>query len=115
MVYRHGKQKACRLWGGVMDNRELTIKYNIDWNGKPYSTDDRNPKGVMNLFLDRVFQTYKTKAGVEKCFDVTHRRKILKFIIQVGSDENIQQLHNYLAEYSKLWLKEYEKILAERR
>lgn len=98
-----------------MKNRELTIKYNIDWNGKPYSTNDQNPKGVMKLFLDRVFETYKTKAGVEKCFAVVPTRKILKFIIQAGSDENIKQLHDYLAEYSKLWLKEYEKILAERR
>lgn len=97
-----------------MISNELIIKYNINWNGKPYSTNDLHPQGVMRFYLDQVFQTYRTKAGFEKCLNVVHRRKILKFIIQAGSQENIEQLHNWLKENSRLWLTEYEKLIQKR-
>lgn len=93
-----------------MDEKKLTIKYCIGWNGKPKSTDDSDPQGVMEIYLDKAFETYKTNAGVEKCFQVVNRRKIIKFILQVGSDENIEQLHEWFKNNSKLWLKEFKKL-----
>ena len=93
-----------------MTDNKLTLKYNIDWNSKPYSTNDLYPKGTMNLYLNKVFQTYKTKAGKEKCLNVIHNRKIMKFIIQAGSQENIEHFEKWLKENSKLWLQEFEKI-----
>lgn len=97
-----------------MDSNKLTIKYNVDWNGKPCSTKDQHPKGVMQIYLDQAFQTYKTKAEKEKCLDLTERRKLMKFIIQAGSDENIEQFKSWLNENSKLWLSEFEKLIVKR-
>lgn len=94
-----------------MDEHELIIKYNIDWNGKPCSTNDTHPTGIMRIHLDKAFQTYKTKSGDEKCLEVVHRRKLLKFILQVGGEDQIEQLHTWLKQNSKLWLKEFEKML----
>lgn len=94
-----------------MNGYKIVINYNIDkWDNKPYSTIDVHPQGVMKLYLDKVFQTYKTKAGKEKCLNVRQSRKILKFIIQAGSEENIEQLHEWLKENSKLWLIEFQKL-----
>lgn len=94
-----------------MDKDNLIIKYNIDkWTKRPYSTNDPHPQGVMQLYLDKVFQTWETKTGKEKCLDVVHNRKIMKFIIQAGSEENIEQLHEWLKENSKLWLVEFQKL-----
>jgi hypothetical protein len=94
-----------------MGETELIIKYNTDHYGKPYSTNDPHPKGVMRIYLDKAFTTYKTKAGVEKCLELVHRRKMMNFIIQTGSEEQIEQLHNWLKQNSKLWLKEFEKVV----
>lgn len=97
-----------------MGENELIIKYNIDWNGKPYSTSDPHPTGTMRIHLDKAFQTYKTKADVEKCAEVVHRRKLMKFILQAGSEEQVDQLHTWLKQNSKPWLKEFEKLLAKK-
>jgi hypothetical protein len=94
-----------------MDGNELIIKYNIGWNGKPYSTNDPHPTGTMRIHLDKAFQTKKTKADVEKCVELVHRRKLMKFIIQAGSEENIDHLQSWLKQNSKLWLQEFEKLL----
>jgi len=88
----------------------LILKYNIDRSGRPYNTQDDKPQGMMEIHLFNVFETYETKSGVEKCFDLVNRRKILKLIIQGGSYENYNHLHDFLKEYSELWLKEFEKI-----
>lgn len=93
-----------------MTDNKLTLKYNIDWNGKPCSTNDPHLTGVMQIYLDQAFQTYKTKAEKEKCLDVVQRRKPMKFIIQAGSEENIEQFHNWLKGNSRLWLAEFEKL-----
>lgn len=94
-----------------MNGHKLVINYNIDkWNKRPYSTIDVHPQGVMQLYLDKVFQTHKTKAGKEKPLNVVHNRKILKFIIQAGSEENIEQLHEWLKKNSKVWLVEFQKL-----
>lgn len=110
MVYNLCKEKIIRFWGDLMDENILIIKYNTDWNGKPYSTNDPHPKGVMQLYLDKTFKTKKTKAGKEKCLNVAHRRKLMKFIIQAGSEQNIEQLNNWLKKNSKLWLAEFKKL-----
>lgn len=95
-----------------MESEKLIIKYNIDrWNKRPYSTNDLHPQGIMQLYLDKAFQTWKTKAGKEKCLDVVHGRKLMKFIIQAGSQENIEQLEKWLKENSKSWLLEFEKLV----
>ncbi len=93
-----------------MDENILIIKYNIGWNGKPCSTNDSHPKGTMQIYLNRAFQTYMTSTKKEKCLDVIQRRKLMKFIIQVGSEENIEQFHNWLKGNSRLWLAEFEKL-----
>jgi hypothetical protein len=93
-----------------MDGNKLIIKYSIGWDGKPHSTNDPHPQGVMQLYLDQAFQTWETKAGKEKCLDVVHGRKLMKFIIQAGSNENIEQLRNWLKQHQKLWLAEFEKL-----
>lgn len=93
-----------------MDENILIIKYNIGWNGKPCSTNDPHPTGVMQIYLDQAFQTYMTSTKKEKCLDVVQRRKLMKFIIQAGSEENIEQFHNWLKGNSRLWLVEFEKL-----
>ena len=61
-----------------------------------------------------IFQTYKQQSGKskgkERCLNVMHNRKIMKFIIQAGSKQNIEELEKWLKNNSKLWLKEYEKL-----
>jgi len=53
-----------------------------------------------------IFQTYKQQGGKnkgkEKCLNLMHNRKIMKFILQAGSQENIEQLENWLKKYGKL-------------
>lgn len=93
-----------------MDDNTLIIKYNIGWNGKPCSTNDSHPKGTMQIYLNRAFQTYMTSTKKEKCLDVVQRRKLMKFIIQAGIEENIEQFHNWLKGNSILWLVEFEKL-----
>jgi hypothetical protein len=68
----------------------------------------------MQLYLNKVFETYKTRAGKEKCRNMALGRTLMKFIIQAGSNENIEQLHDWLKEYSRLWLVEFEKLVVKR-
>ena len=99
----------------MMENNELLIRYNVDRNGKAFGTNDPRSTGSMLIHVDKAFTTKETKStGVEKCLNLTNSRKIMKFIIEVASEDQLDQLKNWLQQNSKLWFKEFEKLKAAR-
>jgi len=62
--------------------------------------------GIIELHLDEAFQV--DKKG--KLVKVTRGRKLIQLILDVGSDENMFELHSYLYALDKEWFHEYLKI-----
>jgi hypothetical protein len=77
-------------------NSVMMMEYNF-LNGKPRSR--------MILHLDVIFQETEDKLKYK-----INTIKLIKLILKNGSQENIDQVHEFLKEYSPLWLQEFEKI-----
>ncbi len=80
--------------------KELQIRYNVDYKGKPYNTNNLDSVGVMSIYLDKIFQ--------EKPLKVMRGKRLLKFVLQAGSEEQIEYLHVWLQQNSPTWFKKFE-------
>jgi carbamoylphosphate synthase small subunit len=77
-------------------NNILFMEYNF-LHGKPRSK--------MEIHLDIIFEETDIKA-----LHKVHTRKVIKHILKKGSQENIDQVHEWLKNNSPFWLKEFEII-----
>ena len=82
---------------------ELKMEYNFGWQL------GRN-RSKMTIYLDKLF--VESEKG--KLLHVTHTRKVIKHILKYGSDENIDQVSDYLKQHSSLWFKEFEKMKSKK-
>lgn len=83
----------------------MVIYYQVDHKGRPFSAPQGQHKGVMRIHIDLAFQHVDGK-----CQYVVARRKLMKFILNAGSEENINELRNWLMHNSAPWFREFEKL-----
>jgi chromosome segregation ATPase len=96
MVYRHGKQKTCRLWGGVME-KQIEIKYT---------------NGQMTINLDKFFPS--TQKDCKKLLavidlDWTHRDELIQSILNWMENEQ-KECDDYSKEYANKYVDIKPKI-----
>lgn len=91
----------------MLKENTLTMQYNRNyWTEKPIPSKEPYPDGKMTLNLTYVFQSSRRR-GESKLRYVTETRQFLKVIMQMASDEDLQQLEWWLKRYQPGWVSEF--------